>query len=344
MWALQDLKLTTFENHFILSDGEVEYFFSTDNNLYHPYGVELFNIDDNLFDKKIIASSKFIDYDKDEYDFMIYSNLDEPFHDINSENTLKFLDDGNVILSATYSDKVSHKNLISDYRFNFYYFYHDKGFNFLNYYNFTEKDSLFGIYEKESSSRYSTKNNSLLYNIVKDMVGNELMDFSYKDYPLKKLISYQPRDNEVSFGLWKTNYISSYLDMSRCVVFYTREAFLPNDSLYGYITEKTLKCLLFSKSNIFSIWHGSEVAYQKLSEYGFWFLNSEFYKNDIVESVKNATDYCLELKSSLGTNENVFNHLNEKYKDRLDNNFKIMNDILFNCPLKNEIKACINKK
>ena len=204
LWALQNLELSRFDNHFILKNDIDEFTFVTSNSEYHPWGTPIFQIENN-YDKKIIASHKLIDYDKSKFDYMIYSNLDEPFHDIESENILEFLNDGNIILSATYTNKIIHKNLISDYRFNLYYFYHDKGFNFLNFYNFKEKDSLFGIYEREASNRHSTPQHSMLYNLVKDVVGNELIDFPYIEYPLKNLISHQPRESYVSFGMWKQN-------------------------------------------------------------------------------------------------------------------------------------------
>lgn len=344
LWGLQGLELTIDSNHFTLADEVDEYVFVTDNDSYHPWGTTPFNSSDFKFDKKILASSKFTGYDTDEFDYMIYSNLVEPLHSIYSNDVLNFLNDGNVILSSTYTKNIFHENLISDYRFNLYYFYHDIGFNFLNYYNLTEKDALFGIYEKESSSRYSTTNNSILYQLIKDKVKDELIDLQYPRYPLKELISYQPRDTTISFGMWKNNHISSYTDMSRCVVFYSRESLVPPEYSYDYITEKTLKSILYSKSNVISIWHGREESFEKLNEYGFWFLNSEFYTNNIVESVNKATDYCLDLKSKLNTNELVFEYLISKYKDKLENNFKLINDMLFDCPIKNEIKTCISKR
>ena len=83
---------------------------------------------------------------EDGYDYSICSNVEEPLH-YNNE-LIEFLDNGNLILSSTYFETFSHKNLYVDYLFSLYYFFHSKGFNYLNFYESIDKDRLVGTYNK----------------------------------------------------------------------------------------------------------------------------------------------------------------------------------------------------
>ena len=113
---------------------------------------------------------------------------------------------------------------------------------------------------------------------------------------------------------------------------------------YGrqYITEKTLKVFLFSEENIFFIWYGPVVLYKYLMDMGFWFLNSEFYDESIriprnyklpgfshmEQSVVDASKYLKSLKEEYKTNEDVHQHLMEKYGHRLEKNVELFKQIL----------------
>ena len=264
---------------------------------------------------------------EDGYDYSICSNVEEPLH-YNNE-LIEFLDNGNLILSSTYFETFSHKNLYVDYLFSLYYFFHSKGFNYLNFYESSDKDGLVGTYNKETS-KLNKANGSMVRDKIsncKQLLGNDLVDYGIPEFPMKNLFCFQPKDNKVSLNMWKNNYISSYTDIVRNVCFYIIETW-PENGNQGrdYITEKTLKSILFSKVKSFPILDASNKIMNLMKKDGFWFLNNEF--NNITETFK----YLKELKDKHKVYALVYEDLLETYGNKLDNNSKILDKLLLKYP------------
>jgi hypothetical protein len=275
---------------------------------------------------------------EDGYDYSICSNIEEPLH-YNTQLT-EFLDNGNLILSSTYFETYSHKNLYVDYLFSLYYFFHSKGFNYLNFYESSDKDGLVGTYNKETS-KLNKANGSMVRDKVsncKELLGDDLIDYGIPEFPMKNLFCFQPKDNKVSLDMWKNNYISSYTDIVRNVCFYIIETW-PGNGNQGrdYITEKTLKSILFSKVKSFPILDASNKIMNLMKKDGFWFLNNEF--NNITETFK----YLKELKNKHKVYALVYEDLLETYGNKLDNNSKILDKLLLKHPKSEYLLKFIKK-
>jgi hypothetical protein len=206
-----------------------------------------------------------------------------------------------------------------------------------------------GVYHKpvEGISNGKAQRN-YLYLKIKEILNDDLVSYKSSEYNLKLLL--QPYDK---FGHWGNNHITSYIDFTTSVcnvVFETlnANAHFEDDAIgterYGrqYITEKTLKTLLFSEENIFFIWYGPTKLYKHLMEIGFWFLNSEFYNESIElsydnnlstysymeQSVIDTTLYLKDLKEEYKTNKEVHNYLVKTYGHKLQKNVELFKNIL----------------
>jgi hypothetical protein len=113
-----------------------------------------------------------------------------------------------------------------------------------------------------------------------------------------------------------------------------------------YITEKTLKAILYSKMDIPFIMDMNPINFIELHEMGFWFLNSEFFdfsktkfmdelscnmKNSIFKSV----EYILELYKNNEYNlDKTHLELKMMYGDKMQSNYNLFMGYLnkpYNC-------------
>jgi len=149
------------------------------------------------------------------------------------------------------------------------------------------------------------------------------------------------------------NHITSYIDFTTSVcnvifetLYSTGNVDEPgsDNKMYcrQYITEKTLKAIIFSEENIFFIWYGPIKLYKHLMDMGFWFLNSEFYDESIElsvlypntsyshmeESVIDASIYLKSLKEKYKTNTEVHKHLMKTFGHKLQKNVELFKEIL----------------
>lgn len=262
------------------------------------------------------------------YDRLIQSQLVENYHTTNSK-IIEFLDLGNVCLSSA-TISFEHSNFYYEPLFNLNFFYYYYGYNYLNYYKFnTNKNNLVGMYFKEGGKSWRDD----MFKVVKKSLKDDFNTYISKDYNPKKL--FEPY-SEITFNLWGTNHINSYIDYktSTCnLVFETLQKDANNEvgnKMYGrrYITEKTLKTILFSEENIFFIWYGPEDIYKYLTNIGIWFLNSEYYVDCIENSVYKTIDELKKMKEELADNNLVYESLLEKYGSKLENNVHIFNSLL----------------
>jgi hypothetical protein len=269
----------------------------------------------------------------DGYDRLIQTQIVENYHEHN-QSIKEYLDAGNVCLSSA-SISFEHPNFYYDPIFNLIFFYHFYGFNFLNYYKFEKKENLLGVYYRPVDGMNTKKQHrDSLYIRAKDILETDLVSYQSNDYNLKKLLqSYN------YFGQWGNNHITSYLDYTTSVcnlIFETLHATgndeEPDSKMHGrqYITEKTLKAIAFSEENVFFIWYGPTKLFRYLNELGFWFLNSEFFKNDIEQSCIDSFTYLKDLKLKYKTNSDVKLYLMEKYSYKLEKNTKLFKELLNN--------------
>ena len=154
-------------------------------------------------------------------------------------------------------------------------------------------------------------------------MGEDLVDYGIPEYPLKELLCFQSKDNKVSLDMWKNNYISSYTDIVRNVCFYIMETW-PITGVGGndYITEKTLKSILFSKVKSFPILDVSTKINELMKKDGFWFLNDEF------DSTRDTFIYLKKLKNKHKVYKLVYDDLIDTYGEKLKNNSNTLDKLL----------------
>lgn len=256
-----------------------------------------------------------------------------------------FLDEGNLCISSS-TLAFEHENFISDYALNMYYFYNLYGYGFLNYYENPDKKQLVGVYHTDKHiSNASIENRIQIFNNVKKILGDDVQAFpSFKSLSIPSNIFLEYN----YFGLWEKNFITSYTDYNTtvCNIIYETVTVLDGQyTLRDHITEKTLKCLLFSgECNIFFIWVGSPTQYKFMKDNNFWALNFEFMKEnpsrtDIFDSVEATVNFLKQLKKQQFSNNNqIYSYLLNRYKKHLKKNKVNLQKILNNCSLDTQNK------
>lgn len=279
------------------------------------------------------------------FDKLIQTQTTENYHVYNDE-LKEYLDAGNICLSSA-SISFEHPNFYYDPIFNLIFFYNFYGYNFLNYYQFDKKENLLGVYHKPNNGININKGHrNYLYSKISDILKSDFKSYKSSDYNLKLL--FQPY---TTFGHWGNNHITSYIDFTTSVcnlIFETLHSDSNQEESESrmhsrqYITEKTLKAIMFSEENIFFIWYGPTKLYKHLMKMGFWFLNSEFYNESIKmhyndelpcyshmeESVIDASIYLKSLKEEYKTNTEVHKHLMKMYGHKLQENVELLKELL----------------
>lgn len=302
-------------------------------------------------DKKVRVSHHSFDDVDPRYDKEICILHDVIRDEFTEDHIREFLDKGNILISVSTAN-FSHENLIYDPLLGLVTIYLDLGLHFLNYYQAPKNfKRLLGVYHKPLHIGGAPNNRrNELYDKVKAQLGDDFGAYKSCDSSFFDLInSYR------YFGRWGNNHITGYTDYvtSVCnIVFETYDS-VGSNVFQGrtLLTEKTTKAIIFCEENIFFIWYGREDFYKVLREYGFWFLNSEFYdatteiqdQTAMCQSVFNATTYLQKLKHSLGTNERVYSHLMEKYGHHLKENVRLFKHLEQNCPVKDTLINTILK-
>ena len=328
------LKIQDASSDFIFYHNDDEYVFSKAIDVINQcdYKIQLFNT--------FSEWKTFKGFDK-----LIQTQVVENYHVYNDE-LKEYLDAGNICLSSA-SISFEHPNFYYDPIFNLIFFYNFYGYNFLNYYKFDKKENLLGVYHKPNNGININKGHrNYLYQQVHDVLKSDFKSYESSDYNLKLL--FQPY---TTFGHWGNNHITSYIDFTTSVcnvIFETLHSDSnqeePENRMHGrqYITEKTLKAIMFSEENIFFIWYGPTKLYKHLMEMGFWFLNSEFYNESIEiphnnellcyshmeQSVVDTSIYLKSLKEEYKTNTEVHKHLMKTYGHKLQKNVKLLKEIL----------------
>lgn len=293
------------------------------------------------------------------FDRLIQTQTVENYHTTNNE-LLEYLDAGNICISSA-SISFEHPNFYYEPILNLVFFYYHFGYNFINYYKFDKKNNLLGVYHTPNNGINLKKNHrDYLYSQIQNVLKSDFVSYNSNDYNLKLLL--QPYN---TFGHWGNNHITSYLDFTTSVcnvIFETLHSNAneenPNNKMHGrqYITEKTLKAICFSEEEVFFIWYGPVKLFKHLIEMGFWFLNSEFYneeietpkvviyKKDMIlsysameQSVIDTSIFLKTLKDKLNDNNLVHSYLMGKYGEKLKNNIKLFKELLNSYPKKEDV-------
>jgi hypothetical protein len=299
----------------------------------------------NSFDLKIGLFHTFHEWKSplfEGFDKLIQTQTVENYHVMDYE-LQEYLDAGNIAISAG-SIFFKHPNFFYDPLINLIFFYYHYGFNFLNYYDFGTKKNLLGIYfnPKNNINIFKEKRDKI-YNKVSQILDKDFVSYNVESYNLKHVLQ-----SYTTFGHWGNNHISSYTDYMTSVVNIVFETlhddsneFMENDNrMYRrfYITEKTLKSIIYTQANTFFIWYGSNTMFRWLREMGFWFLNLEFYTNDLENSVIKTAEYLKELNEKYsGDKQKIYDELKSLYGHHNENNVNIFKKMLNEYDRKDEL-------
>ena len=107
-----------------------------------------------------------------------------------------------------------------------------------------------------------------------------------------------------------------------------------------YITEKTLKAILYSKMNIPFIMDMNPYNFIELNKMGFWFLNTEFFDFDntsseeiLSQNMKNSifksVEYVLNIYEHNQDLQQTHHELTKLFSEKMQNNFNIFMEYLY---------------
>ena len=273
----------------------------------------------------------------------VQSQVVERYH-CTDEEILEFLNDGNLILSSS-SVSFTHPNFIYDPTFNLVFFYDDLGFNYLKYHKQDcTKTGLLGTYYRK---KHIDGNNRVGRDMVIDMARTVLEDdLKILSDESKTEFNYLLENNEF-FGKWTQHtHITSYTDymINSCnLMCESMDPSIGQQFEREYITEKTLKAILFSEENIFFILYCTDYNMKVLTDLGFWFLNTEFYTDQVNRSVFKSFKYLKQLKNELKDDQKVYEFLLKTYGDKLENNVRLYKKMYSHYDKSEEILARIKK-
>lgn len=274
---------------------------------------------------------------------VIYLNVSEAIHTKN--NTLRnFLKDNKVISCSNVS--YTNSNFYYEPFLNLIYSYYQYGFDFYPYNKLdVKKQNLIGMYLKKNYKVSRDKmHNDIQSKFINKNVDTDLLEI-YKE---SKRPDFFTKFNCLHTPAWDSKcHTTSYLDYITSVCAFAfettnfEEFIFPYQSLNRqYITEKTLKAILYSKMDIPFIMDMNPINFAELHEMGFWFLNSEFFDftktkfiDEALENMKNSIfksiEYILELhKNNNSDLDKTHSELKLLYSDKMQNNYNLFMEYL----------------
>ena len=259
----------------------------------------------------------------------IFLNINEAFH-ATDDSILKFLTDNKIISAGAFAH--THPNLYYEPFLNPMYFYYFYGFDQLSYTPIENtKTNLIGLYHRKN---YKVWRDDLL-STIKTIADNDVC--VYNETELKPQFFTELMRIHIS-SAWEKNHWTTYTDYISSVCGFVFETLNynafggPSKSTHrNYITEKTLKAILFSKLNIPFIMDMNPYDFLELHKLGFWFMNSLFFDFDKVNSneelaenmynsIIKSVEYVSELAGDWGLDD-THKYLVESYGDKMQNNF-----------------------
>lgn len=323
--------------NFMLSGNNDHFVFGTSNDLKNVHGDYEFWLladNDNLRDESTIKGS-------------ILSLGDDtlPNNSYPDEEIISWLNKGRIIISGgTTVPEFKHENFIQCYSLNLWYLYYMLGYHFLNYYpDNINRMHLVGTYWRGIHiNGLNIPERDEVIHKVKKLMGSDYINYS----DISRKSKYDAVINpHYMFKRWANIPMSTYTDFQHSVASLVYESLGTSHKIYannnyaGFrdkLSEKTLKALLFSKTNTFTIYNSNPFHVKWLQEHDFWFLNFEFLEGfdkddiyneekflhyDVRVTVYKACEYLKQLKQKYKTNNDVHKYLCDKYGHLLERNY-----------------------
>lgn len=217
------------------------------------------------------------------------------------------------------------QNVFFDYKLSFIHIFFSMGYEYLNFTErITRKDNLMGLYLIKGYKRTRDETFSEIL---------EIANFEIKNYSEQNIFStYKLFEIFLIRDSWFKNHVASFTDYQTSVCGYIFETLswisdFESEKRLEYLTEKTLKGLLFSKFNIPFILDCNPYSFIDLLKDGYWFLNSEFFDYNENESFQELT---VKMKKSLLDSIKYLNEINHKFNGDLDLISKYFTDLYGN--------------
>lgn len=269
---------------------------------------------------------------------IIVSTPSEPVPTSVMDDVITQFLENNLLMTGSEINLPPHRNLIKEYGFHFYHLYNWIGFRFLNYHQVFNKTNLVGVYYKDTHiSGRVLENRTKLFNEVKDILQDNLVAYSTPETKIPELLV----EYNKGFGMWERIHTPTYTDYmtSVCSIIFETNS-ITGDKICAreHITEKTLKAILFSKANIFSLLFCSPKQYKYLVDNEFWMLNFEFIESEdvteltIMDSIVKACEFVNSLYIESGSLEEVYFQLLAIYEHKLEKNSRLIDNLLNTCP------------
>jgi hypothetical protein len=308
-------------------------YYKKDLNSLYPYLIQL--SDNNYVHlvmtdfKDIDEAIEILDY-KNKFDYSIVNHMGETLYDTHPR---KVKDLKNIKYYFSCSDLLNDENEISDfqktnkfikdYRYSLTYFYFKLGFNFIQRGNLelksNENEFKFFLYTK--SKKESQREKLIEMAISSDKIKSK--EFNEQD--------------QFWFNQNNSTHHSSFLiDYTLCkfnLVMETQPLTEQQNNLSRFITEKTLKTLLAPTPSYLVL---QEDVYNKLKNFGFYFLNEEFGDYNF----NNYEKFCEFLKQS---NDQILNDLYNRTIDKSKQNKIKLEDYIYSDKTK-ELNLLLNKQ
>lgn len=288
---------------------------------------------------------------------IITFKVDENWHESDSVINDLLLE-RKIISSASIG--FSNNNFYFDPLINLFFFYYKFEFDYVSYKDIeNNKKNLIGMY------------------YIPNYKGNRDLLFKYISNKLYDRIKILPEVYDTRSN--KPQMITKYLEMHRgkwyfgpscasytdyinsvCGFVFDTLSYLsvtgPNDGRFRfYLNEKSLKAIIFSNLNIPFILDTNPYNFKILNDFGFWFLNSEFFNFDLstddqknvgsmLESIKKSLDYLIECYIENNYNLNLTHKLFvNKFGIKMKNNYNLFIKYLSDPPKSDKMLEFIFK-
>lgn len=307
--------------------------------LYNDIQIDIITNSQQLENSKYDKIFEFIDYHRlHTYENKNTKNYERVFVNIGERTSVDdelYLElNGNKLITGS---NCKYSNSFYDYKLNLVYFYYYIGYNYLRFkYRKVEKQSMLGVYW---SPFYKHERDDQM-NVIKTLKRFPI-DFYSETTDLNTFECLRIMDRDA----WEKNHVASWTDYETSVVGYIFETLhhsieFNSQHRIEYISEKSLKPLLFSFLRMPFILDCNPYSFIDLTKDGFWFLNSEFFQfnenddiatitNNFSKSIENTIEFLNSIyEENLGNLEIISNTLYNQYKTKIDNNFsKIIEDV-----------------
>lgn len=271
---------------------------------------------------------------------MIYINYGERVH--HDENTfIKNLNNNKVVSCSNFKNKDLISNYFYEYKLNFLQQYFEMGYDFVRFRNGLKVDKTFllGLYYTEGYKGLRDNTNKEILNLSNFKI--DYFSSSKENDFYKTFLIFSQRD------YWYKNHTSTFTDYLTSVCGYVFETLNYNQDFetklrLEYLSEKTLKALLFSIHNIPFILDCNPYSFVSLNSDGYWFLNSEFFngtENDshdvITEKMKVSIIKSIEFLNKLyedydGNFNDIHQYFIDNFGNKMQKNFELIDKYLTN--------------